>query len=94
MYEKDDSNNPLNQKFRPYEGFNGPTKIRHMTDKICLPVLITLVVALILHAILCKNSITQVMSMGDPSRLSNNSDFRGEVCGVGGLVNLRYLYYG
>lgn len=54
---------------------------------LCIPILVLLIGAGILHAIV-------VISEGSIIRLSNGLDFRGEVCGDDGLVNLPYYYYG
>jgi len=34
-----------------------------------------------------------VMTGGNPDRLANGMDFRGELCGIGALSNKPFLYY-
>lgn len=66
-----------------------------MTDRMCIPVFVILLLATIFHAILRFYLFKLlVVAYGDTNRLPNGIDFRGEICGIKGLVHLPYLYYG
>jgi hypothetical protein len=41
-----------------------------------------------------KKLYNLVITYGETERLTNGVDFRGEICGIRGMVHLPYLYYG
>lgn len=57
-----------------------------MTDRLCLFFLIVFFCGTVFHGIV-------LFSYGNIYRISNGYDFREEICGIEGLINLPYLYY-
>ena len=66
--------------------FNGPVVLRRCTDVPCL--LLFLLANLALAGI-----AGYVYTFGDPNRLVSGWDFRGELCGIGGLSGKKYTYF-
>lgn len=86
IWEDYDENHPANAYLRGDETFTGPVKKRRCTDIGFLIIFIVINLGLVYLSFV-------VINEGAPERLSRGYDFRGEVCGQGGLKNLPYMYW-
>lgn len=73
------------------EDFRGPVALRACTDLPCLLAFVIMTFGFIAMAVF--SNLYTVALMGDPQRTIYGYDFRGEVCGVGGLKDRRFMYF-
>ncbi|KAL4473830.1 hypothetical protein ABPG74_022694 [Tetrahymena malaccensis] len=81
-----DMNDKYNQKFMPIQDFKGIVEERGCTNIFCL------LVWIILNGGFFFCAVVSFMQ-GQPNRLSNGNDFRGDICGVGILQDRQFQYF-
>ena len=86
IWEDFDLNHPANSYLRGDAEFAGPVRKRKCTDLSFLIIFILINIGLVYLSY-------SVINDGAPVRLSRGYDFRGAVCGQGGLIHLPYMYW-
>jgi hypothetical protein len=86
LWDEYDEHHPSNAYLRGDAEFAGPVRKRHCTD-LCF------LVFFILANLALGYLSYVVINEGAPVRLSRGYDFRGSVCGQGGLSAIPYMYW-